>query len=223
MWDITKLSQKYTPYQIQKIQKHQPVWKNCPVCGVTFDAQSYIFRVTAIYPRINETCSSKCKRIYGGRKNKKVFKSYVCKGCDLPFVPHKNKPHQQFCNKKCRGLFLRGKDRPEVQKWIHKLQPPKNSISQQGTKWLSQYNITHTEHIITVGTTKYRVDGYDENTNTVYEFLGSFWHGNPAVYNANDIHPVCKVPFGMLYQQTITRIKLLEQAGYNVVIAWSNR
>lgn len=64
------------------------------------------------------------------------------------------------------------------------------------------------------------VDGYDPLTNTVYEFLGDFWHGNPKKYNPNDIHPMRKVPFGDLYKDTIKRLKTLENLGYNIIFIW---
>ena len=33
----------------------------------------------------------------------------------------------------------------------------------------------------------YIVDGYDSKTNTIYEFNGDFWHGNPNIYNLTDL------------------------------------
>jgi hypothetical protein len=39
------------------------------------------------------------------------------------------------------------------------------------------------------------VDGYDENTNTVYEYLGDYWHGNPEKFYPKDINRDCKKTF----------------------------
>ncbi len=61
---------KYTPFQIEKLRKHQPIWNKCPECQNTFDAQSYIFRPTAIHPRVNEFCSIGCRQQGAGRKTK---------------------------------------------------------------------------------------------------------------------------------------------------------
>lgn len=223
MWDFNKLSEKYTPFQLDKLRNHIPVKTKCPICTREFDAKSYVFRPTAIYPIVRSTCSDACKRVYGGKKNKKVFKDYVCEGCNQPFIPHHRKPHQRFCNKQCRGLALKGKPRPEMQQWIHKISPPIGSISKWGTEWLDQLNVPIREHLITVDKQKFRVDGYDPATNTVYEYLGSFWHGNPDVYDPSDTHPISNVTYGQLYNNTIDRINRLKGAGYNVIVRWSPR
>ena len=33
---------------------------------------------------------------------------------------------------------------------------------------------------------EYKVDGYCYETNTVYEFHGDYWHGNPIVFDSDD-------------------------------------
>lgn len=222
-WDLVKLSRKYTKYQLQKLVNHTPIFQKCLVCQEKFDAQSYVFRKTAIYLYVKKTCSDKCKRIFGGQKNKKIFKKYICESCQQPFIPHKAKPHQRFCTKKCRGRLLRGRKRPEVQQWVHKISIPKNSISKWGTEWLNQFELTHREHIIIVNGIRYRVDGFNQTTNTIYEYFGSFWHGNPIIYKSDDVNPVCKKTFGQLYNETIIRIKNLKEAGYTVITEWSGK
>ena len=52
-----------------------------------------------------------------------------------------------------------------------------------------------------------RADGFDPITNTVYEFYGDYWHGNPFIYNQNDINKVNKKSFGQLYKETRNREK----------------
>ena len=66
------------------------------------------------------------------------------------------------------------------------------------------------------------VDGYDPKTNTVYEFHGDFWHGNPVVYNPSDINNKNKKTFGQLYQETIDKENRIRQNGYNLVVIWEN-
>lgn len=223
MWDYEKLSLKYTSKQLDKLRGHVAIMQTCPVCNNVFDAQSYVFRPTAIYPTVRATCSDTCKRTFGGRKNKRVVRDYVCEGCKQAFVPHPKKPHQKFCTKQCRGNILKGQPRPEVQAWVHKLVPPRGSISIEGTQWLSQFELTHTEHVIRLNHMTVRVDGFNSHTNTVYEYLGSFWHGNPAVYNADHINPVTKCTFGQLYSNTMARLDALRDSGFNVIVEWSPR
>lgn len=221
MWDYDQLSTKYTDYQLSKLRNHVPKMTHCMQCGDVFDSQSYHFRPTAIYPYTKTTCSRTCTKLYGGSLNKQIFREYICKGCSKTFTPSKSKPRQIYCNKKCRGLDLKGKARPEMQRWIHKISPPKNSVSSSGTKWLSQFPLTHVEYQIQLDTGVVRVDGYNANTNTVYEYLGSFWHGNPTLYDQSDLNPVTKTTFGHLYENTMSRLDRISAAGYNVIFEWS--
>ena len=68
----------------------------------------------------------------------------------------------------------------------------------------------------------FKFDGYCKETNTVYEFMGDFFHGNPKLYNQNDINPLNKKTFGELYRNTINREKYLIKRGYNVISIWEN-
>ena len=54
--------------------------------------------------------------------------------------------------------------------------------------WLDDLNIAVREHPIRLPNRRKPVlaDGYDPKTNTVYEFLGDYFHGNPAVYDPED-------------------------------------
>ena len=65
-----------------------------------------------------------------------------------------------------------------------------------------------------------KVDGYDPATNTVYEFLGDYWHGNPDLYDSKEVNAHSKKTFGVLYNQTIRRLAVLRKAGYCVVFIW---
>jgi hypothetical protein len=54
----------------------------------------------------------------------------------------------------------------------------------------------------------------------VYEFLGDYWHGNPKIYNKNDINTRVNKTFGQLYKETFTRFKKLRKLGYKIVYIW---
>lgn len=66
----------------------------------------------------------------------------------------------------------------------------------------------------------YYVDG--EIDNTIYEFLGDFWHGNPALYKRKDINEVTNTTFGQLYDKTIIRFDALVNLGYSIKYIWEN-
>lgn len=68
----------------------------------------------------------------------------------------------------------------ELRKYI------KYSSSYPEKCWLDSLNIQNNYRQYKIG--KYIVDGYDPNSNTVYEFYGDYWHGNPNIYNKNDMN-----------------------------------
>jgi len=65
-------------------------------------------------------------------------------------------------------------------------------------------------------------DGYDPDTNTIYEFYGDYWHGNPNTHNPEHINTNNKKSFGELYQKTMNRETLIKSHGYNLVTIWEN-
>ena len=69
----------------------------------------------------------------------------------------------------------------------------------------------------------YKMDGYCKETNTIYEFHGDFWHGNPSIYDKDQLNPINKKTFGELYQRTIKKEEHLKQLGYTVVVMWESK
>ena len=69
--------------------------------------------------------------------------------------------------------------------------------------------------------TNYKADGYCENTNTIYEFYGDYFHGNPRIFDKNDKVFYGKT-FGELYETTINRENIIKNLGYNLVTIWEN-
>jgi hypothetical protein len=64
------------------------------------------------------------------------------------------------------------------------------------------------------------VDGYDPITNTIYEFLGDYWHGNPCKFGANDVHPRIKLSYGEICRETMKSLSKVKSFGYNVKFIW---
>ena len=66
------------------------------------------------------------------------------------------------------------------------------------------------------------VDGYCQDTNTVYEFHGCFWHGCPHCYpTRNEKHVrLCDRTMHDVYEKTQQKINLLQALGYNVMEMW---
>ena len=86
--------------------------------------------------------------------------------------------------------------------------------------------IQHSENLgekqIIIDGKSYKCDGYCEETNTIYEFYGDIWHGNPKKYNKDDFNILNKKTFGELYQETINREKILTGNGYNLITIWES-
>ena len=95
-------------------------------------------------------------------------------------------------------------------------------------KWLnflSKYyniNIQHAENDgeYLIPETKYRADGFCKENNTIYEFHGDFWHGNPNIYKDDDINIKTKCSYRELYEKTLKKEERLKKLGYNLVVIW---
>ena len=83
-----------------------------------------------------------------------------------------------------------------------------------------QHAENSTEFIIP--NTKYKADGYCKETNTIYEFHGNFWHGNPKIYRSEHINKRNKCTFGELYEKTMQKEKNIKELGYNLVVMWES-
>jgi hypothetical protein len=67
----------------------------------------------------------------------------------------------------------------------------------------------------------YKFDAYIPETNTIYEFYGDFWHGNPNKYkDGNNLKN--KLSFSELYKKTMDREVFLKSKGYNIISIWED-
>lgn len=97
-------------------------------------------------------------------------------------------------------------------------------VSRISQEWLDSLSISRLERekVLRVGSRVFKVDGFDPDTNTVYEFLGDFWHGNPDVFSADEINRATKESFGYLYEQTMEKLFVLEAGGFTVKYIWES-
>lgn len=72
--------------------------------------------------------------------------------------------------------------------------------------------------------TRYKADGYCQETNTIYEFHGDVFHGNPLLFNDTDkCHPFDKqITAGELYNKTLLKEQQIKELGYNLIVMWEN-
>ncbi|MGI0076360.1 MAG: DUF7487 domain-containing protein [Nitrosopumilaceae archaeon] len=95
--------------------------------------------------------------------------------------------------------------------WLEFIQKQQNMFVQHAQN-LGEYTIPNT---------RIKVDGYCKETNTIYEFYGDLYHGNPIIFEPNYKMFIYKTA-GELYQKTIERENKIKELGYNLVIIWEN-
>ena len=96
---------------------------------------------------------------------------------------------------------LYGAEQPtkQIEDFDFKFGKTPSYYSQKAIDWLRQ--IENTENITIqdaerggelripiVGNSYILADGWCEETNTIFEFHGDYWHGNPDIYNFPSIH-----------------------------------
>lgn len=94
--------------------------------------------------------------------------------------------------------------------WFNKIEQAENIDIQHALKPDGEYKIPG------IG----KVDGYCEDTNTVYEYHGDYWHGNPLVFDHTQINPTVKTSYGDLYAKTMERDNKIRKLGYKLVVKW---
>lgn len=65
-------------------------------------------------------------------------------------------------------------------------------------------------------------DGFDPNTNTIYEFYGDYWHGNLNVYKPEAFNKLNKIKFIDLYNRTLERENFIKNNGYKIISIWES-
>lgn len=91
-------------------------------------------------------------------------------------------------------------------------------------KWLDKLgiDIKYRNKTISIDGKKFKVDAYVPDTNTIYEFYGDYWHGNPNKKYNSDINMKSKTLFSELYQNTINRERYLISKGFNIISIWED-
>lgn len=113
--------------------------------------------------------------------------------------------------------------------WIKSKFPKKYSIGQ--IEWLEfikistpdiRYTLNHPEGEFKIPNSNYLADGYSKIKNCIYEYHGDFWHGNPVIYNSNDINQYVKKTYGELYSNTLKKQICCEEKGFMYKSIWES-
>jgi hypothetical protein len=70
--------------------------------------------------------------------------------------------------------------------------------------------------------TRWHVDCYDIDNGDIIEYLGDYWHGNPNKHSRDYIHPTLLLPWGDIYDKTMSRINIIKNKGFSVEIVWES-
>lgn len=104
----------------------------------------------------------------------------------------------------------------------YKLSERSNNKSKGENKWLLSLNIPIDKEHRQVKIYPYVVDGFDPKTNTVYEYLGDYWHGNLSIYKETDFNKSVKKSFKELNEKTFNRLNNIKNKGYKVIYIWES-
>lgn len=96
-----------------------------------------------------------------------------------------------------------------------------NNSSKLEREWLDTIGVDkkYRNTFIRIDGKLYKFDAYVPDTNTIYEFYGDFWHGNPDRFKEGENNK-SKISFSDLYDKTIKREDFLKQKGYNLITIW---
>lgn len=102
----------------------------------------------------------------------------------------------------------------------------KKPYSRKAIEWIDSFgiNIMHAENggEYRIPDTNYFADGFDKSSNTIYEFHGDAYHGNPMLYNNNDrCHPFdSQLTAKTLYERTLIKERKIKKLGFNLITIW---
>lgn len=95
-------------------------------------------------------------------------------------------------------------------------------VSKGETEWLDSLGIPikNRNRFLRFGDMTVNVDGYYNNT--VYQFHGDYWHGNPVVFSGTAINPHLNKSFDDLFKATIAKDEIVKKQGLKLVVMWEN-
>jgi hypothetical protein len=191
------------------------------------------FQITPNNHLRGKNCSN-CSKIVCGDFHRKPLSDYIKKfnllfGDKYDYSTVDWKGGSKYITLTCKkhGEFnilpyvhIKGKDCPKCSnhyskisiEWLQYLQIKYNIFIQHAGN-LGEFNIP---------TTRLKADGYCKKTNTIYEFLGDFWHGNPDVFDLLELNKRTNTTYLELYEDTINKKEKIINLGYNYIEIWEN-
>ena len=105
---------------------------------------------------------------------------------------------------------------------------PKSSIKMaiEWLEWVGHKEGIHIRHQLNstekrIGGRKLPVDGFNTQTQTVYQFHGCYWYGHDYALNrGKDFNEKRNKPMSELLEETKINTEYIKKQGYNVVERW---
>ncbi len=107
----------------------------------------------------------------------------------------------------------------------------KKKYSQGQIQWLKymcvstpdiRHILNHDDGEYKIPGSRYYADGYSDEELCIFEYHGDYWHGNPKIYNQEEINKSTRTTFGELYEKTLEKQRFCEESGYNYVSIWES-
>jgi len=97
----------------------------------------------------------------------------------------------------------------------------KEMYSKGSLAWLNTFtNVRHALNGGEINICCTKLEGFDQETNTVYQYHGCFWHGCPKCYNEDTINNVNHESMGDLYHKSKERSKQIINTGFALIEMW---
>ncbi len=176
--------------------------------------------------RICRSCSMKKNHIKCQIKNQKEIKErFLKRGCILLSLytgARNNVLYIACCGHKnniiasnffiglgniCKHCFFSNRKSTKSDKWIDYICKINNIIIEK------EFHIPNTRYV---------ADGYCKENNTVYEFYGDLWHGNPNKFTLDYVNYVDGNTCEFLYNRTKKRESTIKSLGYNIISIWES-
>jgi hypothetical protein len=182
--------------------------KGCPDCAgnAPWTLERLLIRAFKIhgnrydYSQVTENHVENCRSLI----------PIICNNCKESLLPDID--HHINSKRGCHCFFNRGSK--AGLDWLKSIEERDGIVIQCATSIEGEFKIRAPSG------QNYRADGYHAPTNTIYEFYGDYWHGNPKMYDMNAINGTSRKTYGELYHKTIERENYIKSLGYNVIITW---
>ncbi len=121
-------------------------------------------------------------------------------------------PNNHLSGQGCPKCACVGYSKAQID-WLNLLEQIRNIKIQHIGNSAQEYRIKNT---------KWKADGYCKETNTIFEFHGDYWHGNPTRYDPEFVNKVCNKKMKTLYANTLKREQRIKELGYNLEVMWES-